>query len=221
MLTRSDLLTSKKDRMKILWRFMVVGLVLSCLSSCGYLLRPDVKQGMVNLEGGDYRIDPRHTTVLFKIDHMGLSTFVGRFNRVDATLEFDPENPSAAKLSAVIDTASIDVNNPDFSHTLAGSDWFNSERYPQAIFVTRSVELIDAERARFIGDLTLLGVTAPIALSVKFNGGANNLLTGHYTLGFSAKSHFKRSAFGMKQYIPAIGDDVEIEVFAEFQRVND
>lgn len=192
--------------------------VLILLGGCGYLLQPDVKQGMSNLEKGQYRLDPRHTTVLFKVDHMGLSTFVGRFNRVDATLDYDPADPAAAKLTAVIYTASIDVNNADFAETLTGSGWFNSERFPEARFVTQQVELVDGQSARFIGELTLLGVTAPIALDIHFNGGADNILTGRYTLGFSASTHFKRSLFGMDQYIPAVGDDVEIEVHAEFQR---
>lgn len=197
---------------------LMPGFALLFLAGCGYLMQANVKQGMVNLEEGSYIIDPRHTTVLFKVNHLGLSTFVGRFNRVDASLEYDPKNPAAAKLSAVIETASIDVNNPDFSETLSGSDWFNSERFPQAIFVTRSVELVDGDRARFIGVLTLLGVTAPIQLEIHFNGGADNILTGRYTLGFSGTSSFKRSVFGMDQFIPAISDNVEIEVYAEFQR---
>lgn len=188
------------------------------VSGCGYLLQPNVKQGMINLEAGSYQLDPLHTTVLFKVDHLGLSKFVGRFNRVEATLDYDPKNPASAKLSAVIDIASIDVNNADFSETLRGASWFNAERYPQAGFVTTSVELVDGNRARFLGDLTLLGVTAPIALDIHFNGGADNMLSGRYTLGFSATSNFKRSVFGMDQYIPAIGDDVELEIHAEFQR---
>ena len=188
------------------------------LHGCGYLLQPDVKQGMVNLEKGEYELDPRHTTVLFKVDHLGLSKFVGRFNRIDASLDFDPANPGAAKLTAVIYTASIDVNDADFSATLAGRSWFNSERFPEAQFVTRSVELVDETRARFIGDLTLLGVTAPITLNVQFNGGADNMLTGRYTLGFSAVTSFNRSQFGMNQYIPAVGDQVDVEVHAEFLR---
>ena len=143
---------------------------------------------------------------------------MGRFNRVEATLEYDPEDPAAAKLSALIDITSIDVNNPDFTETLLGSSWFNAERYPQASFETTSVEVVDGNRASFLGNLTLLGITSPITLDIYFNGGANNMLTGRYTLGFSASSRFKRSSFGMDQYIPAIGDEVELEVHAEFLR---
>lgn len=188
------------------------------LVSCGTLINPNVKPGIVQLEKGSYKLDQTHVTVLFKINHMGLSTFVGRFNKVDATLEFDPKNIAAAKLSAVIDVASLDANNPDLEETLRGSSWLDTEKYPQAFFKTTSVSEIDQNSAVFAGELTLHGVTAPINLTVTFNGGANNMLTGFYTLGFSANSTFNRSTFGVDYLIPAIGDQVSIEVFAEFQQ---
>jgi len=186
------------------------------LASCGTLIKPNVKTGIVQLEKGSYKLDQTHVSVLFKINHMGLSTFVGRFNKVDATLEFDPDNIAAAKLSAIIDVASIDANNPDLEETLRGSSWLDTEKYPQAFFKTTSVKVLDQNSAVFNGELTLHGVTAPINLTVTFNGGANNMLTGFYTLGFSAVSTFNRSTFGVDYLIPAIGDAVAIEVFAEF-----
>lgn len=192
--------------------------ILLFLTSCGTLIKPDVKTGLVQLEKGSYQLDQTHVAVLFKINHMGLSTFVGRFNKVDATLEFDPNNIAAARLSAVIDVASIDVNNRDLEDTLRGSSWFDVEKYPQAVFKTTNVSVRDPNSAVFTGELSLHGVTAPIELTVNFNGGANNMLTGFYTLGFSATSNFNRSTFGMDYLIPAIGDAVAIEVFAEFQK---
>ncbi|MDO8346094.1 MAG: YceI family protein [Cellvibrio sp.] len=194
---------------------IVIGLLLG---SCGTLIKPNVKTGIVQLEKGSYKLDQTHVAVLFKINHMGLSTFVGRFNKVDATLEFDPNNIAAAKLSAIIDVASLDANNRDLEETLRGSSWIDTEKYPQAFFKTTSVSVLDQNSAIFSGELTLHGVTAPINLTVTFNGGANNMLTGFYTLGFSASSTFNRSTFGIDYLIPAIGDAVAIEVFAEFQQ---
>jgi polyisoprenoid-binding protein YceI len=201
-------------RTNICW-MIVAGLVLI---SCGTLIKPHVKTGMVQLEKGSYKLDQTHVTVLFKINHMSLSTFVGRFNRVDASLEFDPTNIAAAKLSAIIDVTSIDVNNPDLEETLRGSSWFNTEKFPQAFFKTISVSQVDQNSALFSGELSLHGVTAPVDLTVTFNGGGNNMLTGFYTLGFSATSKFNRSTFGVDYLIPAVGDEVTIEVFAEFQQ---
>jgi polyisoprenoid-binding protein YceI len=198
-------------------KFLLIFFALA-LSACGYLIKPTVKTGMVNLEPGSYQIDKQHTSVLFKINHMGMSTFVGRFNTVDAALEFNPAHMENAKLSAVIKIASIDVNSSDLAETLRGSSWFDADKYPQAQFKTASVELLSESRAKFKGTLTLHGVTAPIVLDVVFNGGGNNMLTGRYTLGFTAVTSFKRSQFGMDYLIPAIGDEVNVEVFAEFEK---
>ncbi|QEY16201.1 polyisoprenoid-binding protein [Cellvibrio sp. KY-GH-1] len=200
------------------FKLFILCLAVLLLASCGTLIKPKVKTGLIQLEKGSYKLDPSHVAVLFKINHMGLSTFVGRFNKVDASLEFDPMNIAAAKLSAVIDIASVDVNNADLEETLRGSSWFDTEKYPQAFFKTTSVKVIDENTAEFSGDLNLHGVTAPINLKIHFNGGGNNMLTGSYTLGFSATSSINRSTFGMDYLVPAIADQVDLEVFAEFQQ---
>ncbi len=200
------------------FKLFILCLAVLLLASCGTLIKPKVKTGLIQLEKGSYKLDPSHVAVLFKINHMGLSTFVGRFNKVDASLEFDPMNIAAAKLSAVIDIASVDVNNADLEETLRGSSWFDAEKYPQAFFKTTSVKIIDENTAEFSGDLNLHGVTAPISLKIHFNGGGNNMLTGSYTLGFSATSSINRSTFGMDYLVPAIADQVDLEVFAEFQQ---
>lgn len=198
---------------KLLWFFFAL-----TLSACGYLIKPTVKTGIVNLEPGSYQIDKQHTSLLFKVNHMGMSTLVGRFNSVDASLEFNPTHMENARLSAVITISSVDVNNRDLEETLRGSSWFDADKYPQALFKTTSVELVNESRAKFSGNLTLHGVTAPVVLDVVFNGGGENMLTGRYTLGFTAVTSFKRSQFGMDYLVPAVGDDVNIEVFAEFQK---
>ncbi|RYD70524.1 MAG: YceI family protein [Sphingobacteriales bacterium] len=196
-------------------------LVVTVLSACGYLIQPNVKTGIVNLEKGSYKLDPTHTTVLFKINHMGMSTFVGRFDNVDATLEFDPKNMANARLSAIINIASINVNSRELEETLRGSSWFDAEKYPQAFFKTISAQMLDESRARFSGELTLHGITSLIEIEVNFNGGGTNMLTGKYTLGFSAITSFKRSTYAIDYLIPAIADKVDVEIFAEFQKQAD
>ena len=113
---------------------------------------------------------------------------------------------------------SIDVNNPDFEETLKGRSWLNVSTYPQAIFKTVAVEKVSTSSARFIGELDFLGQKREVILDMRFNGGANNMLSGRYTIGFDATMSFKRSDFGLDNYIPAVGDDIQISVFAEFQK---
>jgi polyisoprenoid-binding protein YceI len=193
-------------------------LIIMTLIGCGYLVQPRVVADLQQYHKGRYQLDQTHAAVIIKISHMGLSTFVGRFKQVDASLDFDPKNIVAARLSAVIDIGSLDINNRELAETLMGPSWFNQQKYPQAFFTTTQVLLVDNNSAQFTGNLTLKGVTKPIVIKVHFNGAANNFLTGFYTLGFSASSAFKRSDFGMDTLIPAIADQVDIEVFAEFQQ---
>src|SRR4051812_45638832 len=112
--------------LKLLKRLSLVG-TLVAMTACGYLIQPKVKTGIVNLSPGSYKIDKQHTSVLFKINHMGMSTFVGRFNSVDASLEFNPEHMENARLSAVINIESIDVNSRDLEETLRGGSWFDAK----------------------------------------------------------------------------------------------
>ena len=119
----------------------------------------------------------------------------------------------------IVNTVSLDVNNAAFAEQLRGSDWFNVENFPQAVFRTTSfVESVSDTSFVFRGDLTLLGTTAPVDLTVNFNGGGRNFLTRRYTLGFSASVEFKRSQFGLDNLVAfGIGDDIELEIHVEFQ----
>jgi polyisoprenoid-binding protein YceI len=192
-------------------------LLLLALGGCGYLL-PHHHQTTTpsSLPEGAYRLDPEHATILLKIDHLGFSRLVGRFDRFDATLDFDPQQPEAAKLVAVIDVASIDLDLPAFEQDLRGPGWLDVERYPEARFESRAIAITGDNMGEITGDLTLHGVTAPVTLDVTFNGGGSNLLTGAYTLGFEAHGTVLRSTFGLGAYAPAIGDDVLLEIHAEF-----
>ena len=194
-------------------------LILAVLiSGCGQLITPRISTGIETLRAGEYTVDPQHTVILFKINHLGYSKFVGRFNQFDASLDFSPENMSLAKLSARVDMSSVDVNSEKLEKRLRGNAWFNIDKYPYATFETTSAELIDQETALFKGDMTFLGITSAVDVLVKFNGGGTNVLTAKYTIGFEASAKFLRSSFGLGKFIPAIGDEVELEIHAEFQR---
>ncbi|MEM8987759.1 MAG: YceI family protein [Pseudomonadota bacterium] len=187
-------------------------------AGCASLVTPDVKSEPAALRAGQYELDPAHAAVLFKVDHLGFSKYVGRFETVEASLDFDSARPEAAKLTAIVAIESLDVANPSFAETLKGDEWFGAETFPQAVFESRSIEITGENTGRVTGDFTLKGVTRPMTLDVAFNGGARNLITRRYTLGFSAVGTFKRSDHGLDNLIPAIGDDVELEIHAEFLR---
>lgn len=196
-------------------------LALACLlAACGHLL-PAGHQSIdpARLPAAAWRLDPEHSTILWKVDHLGFSTFVGRFDRLDATLDLDPSAPEAARLEVVVETASISTHPPGFDDELKGRSWLWSERYPQARFSSTRIEPTGPASGLVTGDLTLLGVTRPVVLDVVFNGGASNLVTGRFTLGFAAKAVIDRAAFGLSTLAPAIGREVTLEIHVEFVEV--
>lgn len=194
---------------------------LAVVSGCGYLL-PAGHQSTAPeaLRPGSYRLDPDHSTILWKVDHLGYSTFVGRFDRLDATLDFTADDPTAAVLDVVVETASISTHVEGFDETLRGASWLASDSYPEARFASRTIEVTGADSGRVAGELTLRGVTRPVVLDVTFNGGASNLVTGRYTLGFAATAVIDRASFGMSTLAPAIGREVTLEIHAEFVAAN-
>ena len=171
-----------------------------------------------DVPSGHYVLDPDHATVLFKIGHLGYSLYVGRFNAVRASIEYDKEDPAASQLLVTIDPNSIDTNNDKLEMTLTGKDYFDVAKYPQATYAAKSMTIQDERHGTLNGDLTLHGVTRPVTLDVVFNGGARNTLTGKYTIGFTASGMLKRSDFGMSTLVPLVADDVYLEINAEFER---
>ena len=200
-------------------------IILACsvlLMSCDRLLTPDQTTEITELRSGAYALDTDHAALLFKINHLGFSTFLGRFTDFDATLDFDPENIENSSLEVIVNMASIDVNLPEFEEELRGDNWLDTEGYPQAVYrTTEFVEFIDDNTFVFAGDLTFHGVTAPVNIEVSFHGGGRNFLTRSYTVGFSASATFLRSDFGVDRFTSfGVGDEIELEIHVEFMDVS-
>jgi len=177
---------------------------------------------------GTYVVDKAHTSVTFRVSHMGFSRYTARFGRVDGRLKFDPAAPTAMAVQATIDPTSLELNTPPagFHDQLMGKGWFEAAKFPAITFKSTKVQLAGPHAAKVTGDFTLHGVTRPVTLDVTYNGGypANAMDPGGARVGFSAHGVLKRSAFGMGYGIPApgsnmgVGDDVEVMIETEFSQ---
>jgi len=175
---------------------------------------------------GAYTIDKPHTSVTFRVSHLGFSHYTARFGTVDGKLKFDPAHPAAMTVEATIDPKSLELNAPPagFHDQLMGKSFFEAAKYPAITFKSTKVQVTGANAAKVTGDFTLHGVTKPVTLDVTYNGGypANAMDPGGARVGFSAHGSFKRSAFGMGFGVPAagttmgVGDDVEVMIETEF-----
>ena len=202
---------------KLRWVSLVV-LSAVFLTSCDRLLTPGFNTEIAELRSGQYTVDKDHAALLFKVNHLGFSTFSGRFADFDASLDFNPVNIETSCLEVVVNMSSLDVNLPEFEEELLGSSWFDAQAFPQAVFRTTSFVERNENSFTFLGELTMHGVTAPVTLNVNFHGGGRNVLTRSYTLGFSANAKFLRSDFGVDRFTNfGVGDEVELEIHTEFK----
>ena len=175
---------------------------------------------------GVYAMDKAHSSVSFRVSHLGFSRYTARFATVDGKLKFDPAHPAAMTVEATIDPKSLALNTPPagFHDQLMGKAFFDAVKFPASTFRSTGVQLTGPHAAKVTGNLTLHGVTKPVTLDVTYNGGypANAMDPGGARIGFSAHGVFKRSAFGMGYGVPApgsnmgVGDDVDVAIETEF-----
>jgi hypothetical protein len=123
-----------------------------------------------------------------------------------------------SSVAAIIDADSVDTNVPLLDKLVKGADMFDVARFAQIRFVSKRFERTGDARGTLTGDLTIRGTSQPVTLDVTFNGFAPDPLTKKDTLGFSAEGHFSRARFGLSTWFPAVGDDVNVRIQAEFVR---
>lgn len=165
-----------------------------------------------------YTIDPAHTYPNFSINHLGFSTMYGRFNKTEGKITVDKAKKTGS-VNVKIDAASVDTGFQKRDDHLRSPDFLNAAEFPEITYKSTSVALKDDGSATVQGNLTLAGVTKPVALNVrKMNCGAHPMDPKKYVCGFDAFAKIKRSDFGVKYALPAVGDEMNIMLEVEAVR---
>jgi len=168
-----------------------------------------------------YQLEPIHTQILFFCDHLGFSKSQGEFLKFDGSFSFDPDNMRASMVEIVIDSASIDMDNQKWNDHMKNQDFFDVDKHPKMTFISNKVEPMSDNTMNIHGNLTILGHSEPIILTVTHNKSGVHPFSGKYTAGFSAYTNVKRSLFGMTYGLPALGDDIEIRLEVEGQKITE
>ena len=176
---------------------------------------------LAGIPSGKYEVDVTHASVVWKVSHLGFSTYVGRFNEFTADLMLDSDEFSKSRVDVDIKVDSIDTHYPfadekDFNKILA-EDWFDSDEHPSIIFKANSVSALVDSKATVSGDMTMLGETHPVELDVTFNKAvSSHPFKKVAAIGFSARAAIDRTVWGLTKNAPGIGAEVVIEIEGEF-----
>jgi len=186
----------------------------------GLVAEPALAQTTLAVPAATYTIDPRHTQIIFGIQHMGLSTFYGRFGHVTGTLVFDPAQAIKSTLNVAIDMTNIQTHVDELDKELSNSV-FHADKFPTATFVSTGITKTGENAGTVTGNLTIDGVTKPVTLNVTFNGGRNSPMPLQpYRIGFDATTVVKRSDFGLTKMMWSglVGDDVHLRIECELEK---
>ena len=189
------------------------------LTACGQADNAQEKSvGGLGIPSGTYAVDKSHTYVIFSYLHQDLSYPLLRMTDIDGQLELDSASMESSTASIAIAVDSIRTNLDYFDDELASRKFFHAEEYPHVTFATHSYKVLSDSLGELTGFVTIRDVTRPLVLAVTINGAIEHPSLNKPVIGFSASGVLKRSDFDLDRFIPAIADEVEIRIEAEFLR---
>jgi polyisoprenoid-binding protein YceI len=173
---------------KLRWFVMPTLLLL-----VGFVLPAEAPKSEVR----SWSIDKSHSSVGFRVRHLGISNVNGAFTDYDATLQFDPADLRTLKATATIRVASINTGIERRDNHLRSADFFEAERYPEIRFVSKAVRNVRGNRFQLVGDLTIKGITKEVVLDVEFLGTAQGM-QGELRAAFTAQGTIDRFDYGLQ-----------------------
>jgi len=171
------------------------------------------------MPSGEYQLDLSHASVVWKLNHVGFSTYIARFADFDVNLNLDTEEFTKSTVNVDIKIASVQTAFPDgssFNEKIANKI-LNAQEHPSIVFKSNAVSALNGNAFTITGDMTMNGQTHPVILNATLN---KSVLSHPFkkipAIGFSAVAMIDRTVWGVDDYAPAVGTDVKIEIEAEF-----
>jgi polyisoprenoid-binding protein YceI len=181
------------------------------LAALGALLAPGV------CRADAYRLDAGHSSLIFRVKHLGISNFYGRFNALEGTLDLDPADVSRSRVSVTVKADSVDTNSAGRDKHVKGKAALGVEEHPLIVFSSTKVEPLPGGRLRVRGDLSFRGISRPVVAEVVRLGSRPDA-SGGSKIGFEATFTIKRSEFGMTG-MDMVSDQVDLIAGLEWNRV--
>ncbi|HEX2528392.1 MAG TPA: YceI family protein [Geminicoccus sp.] len=153
-----------------------------------------------------YAVDPARTRVEFSVDATGFAGAIGTMKVRTGSLQLDPAHPDQARVTLVLDAASIDTGFAARDEAIRGSSFLNVGEFPEIHFTTTAVYPDRGDHATVLGELQMIGVTKPLAIDTELL----EKTTDDGALRFSGHARLARSDWGMTAFLPMVGDDVQI-----------
>jgi polyisoprenoid-binding protein YceI len=173
-----------------------------------------------------WKIDTVHSHVSFSVKHMMVTTVRGKFNSYRGSVRLDPKDFTRSSFEGEIDVASIDTGNADRDNHLRTNDFFDAANHPKITFKSTAIEPKGDGEYLVRGDITIRGVTRPIALDVEYRGTSKSPY-GQTLAGIGVTGSLDRKDFGVSFNAPletggvVVGEKVKLELDIEAIQVDE
>jgi polyisoprenoid-binding protein YceI len=171
-------------------------------------------------------IDPSHTSITFKIRHLGVSWVRGEFRSAKGIITYDSNNAEATKAEITIDAASINTRNERRDRHLRSSDFFDVENHPKIQFISSKVQNLKKDGFDLIGLLTIRGIRKEITIKVSDISSVLKRKGRRSKMGASGKTQIKRKDFNVSwnRFLDnggwVLGNTVHISLDVELDKSN-
>ena len=167
-----------------------------------------------------WKIDPQHTDITFTVRHMMISNVRGRFEELEGTVDFNPDNPEKSNVDVKIKADSINTREERRDQHLMSTDFLNVEKYPYLHFQSKRIEVSNDKHGKIYGDLTISEETHEVVLDVTYNGMVKSPF-GTTAAGFSARTILKRKNWDLTWNVALetggvlVGDEIKVNIDIE------
>lgn len=164
-----------------------------------------------------WKSDIMHSNLGFIVKHLTISEINGRFTEFNVTVNTSKADYSDAQVELTAQIASINTDVEARDNHLRSADFFDAENYPTLTFKSTSMEKVDDNNGKLLGDLTFHGVTKPVVLNVHYFGTVINSQSQAETAGFQIIGEVKRSDFELGTGFPEALISNTIKIVANIQ----
>lgn len=189
--------------------------VAATIAGVSMLVWPNASNARSMVAAERYQIDGGHSSVIFRVMHMNVANFYGRFNDVSGQLEMD--DSGAGRIEVTINVDSLDTNSQNRDKHMKGEEFFNVAEHGAITFRSNEIKKTGDDTFEAKGEITMHGQTRPLTATLKRTGAGSDPWGGYRT-GYETKFTVKRSDFGMKNMLDKLGDDVDVMVSLECVR---
>jgi len=169
------------------------------------------------VNAAEYKLDIKgtHAFIQFKIQHLGYSWIIGRFNEFDGHLTYDNTDEEASQISIIINTSSIDTNHQLRDKHLRDDQFLDVKKFPEATFISKTYKPISPKRAILTGDFTFRGITKSIDIEVHKMGEGKDPWGGQ-RVGFEGTTKITLKDYKIEKELSPASAEVELYFTLEF-----